>query len=240
MQLKDMIEQDLIPRGWVERGFAAFSGLPNPIGWMMYRKLKRRMANRASARFDSVVANLGPDDVVIDLGANVGDITDVLAKHGASVYAFEPEPSTYAALSEKMAGRPNVTVINSAVSDFDGHTSLVLPASFRDNPRSASKAASIVHERYKSDQACEVEVKVTDFARFLAELGSKVTLIKVDIEGAEWPVLKALRDADLMDKFDMMFVETHERFDVSTVPSVKQHQAWAAGLTRPYINLFWK
>jgi hypothetical protein len=36
-----------------------------------------------------------PNDVCIDVGANVGYFTVLMAKLGAYVYAFEPEPSNF-------------------------------------------------------------------------------------------------------------------------------------------------
>ena len=71
-------------------------------------------------------------------------------------------------------------------------------------------------------------VPVVDFSRFLTELEVKARLIKVDIKGAEWDLLRGIQNKGALDKFDMLFVETHERFDLSILPFVKQQQNWAA------------
>lgn len=148
--LPEMIAQDLRPHGAVEALFAAGANLPGKLGWICFRKLKRRMAVRGRVRFMEIAASLGKGDIAIDLGANVGELTELLAANGATVHAFEPEPQTFSILQEKFGALHNVHLHNAAVSDFDGTTELILPASFADIPRSASKAASIAYDRYKT------------------------------------------------------------------------------------------
>jgi hypothetical protein len=89
------------------------------------------------------------------------------------------------------------------------------------------------------DLANGVEVDVIDFARFLHDLPHPARLVKVDIEGAEWPLLRAVFERAL-DRFDAMFVETHERFDRQIMPEARRLQRLAGDLRRPYINLYWK
>ena len=44
---------------------------------------------------------LGPGDVAIDCGANLGAITRIMARGGAEVHAFEPNPDAYAVLKAR-------------------------------------------------------------------------------------------------------------------------------------------
>ena len=59
----------------------------------------------------------GPNDVVIDAGANVGDVTSRCARTGATVHAFEPNPLCHAILKRRFAGLSNVTVHHAGVMD---------------------------------------------------------------------------------------------------------------------------
>lgn len=42
------------------------------------------------------------------------------------------------------------------------------------------------------------------------------------------------------DRFEAMFVETHERFDLSILPRARALQDRFAATDAPYVNLYWK
>lgn len=231
---------DLRPQGAFEMALNAGQSLPGTVGWICYRKLKRRIANRSLHQFDQLLARLGPGDIAIDLGANAGEITIPLAETGATVHAFEPDPETAARLRKNLGDRPNVTVHLAAVADYDGTARLARPVSYAEKPESASKASSIMRHDAPMDRENAFDVEVIDFARFLQSLDRPARLVKVDIEGAEWPLLEQVMNGPALDCFEAMFVETHERFDLSVLPLARRLQAQAEKLERPYINLYWK
>ncbi len=232
---------DLKPTDLAEQVFAVGQNLPGQIGWLCYRKLKRRYADRSAEVFNRMVAQLGPGDIAIDLGANVGDVTAQLAATGATVHAFEPDPETFGHLRAAMGGQDNVVLHNAAVGGRDGTVTLYRPPSWQDETRrrSASKANTIMLSDRSAAFDAGAKVPLVDFARFLTDLPRPASLIKVDIEGAEWDMLDAV-EARAMDRFEAMFVETHERFDLSILPALKARQARYRAMARPYVNLFWK
>jgi FkbM family methyltransferase len=59
---------------------------------------------------------------IIEVGANNGDHTLEFSKN-SKVWAFEPIPSYVKILKYKFRNNPNVEIIDSAVSDFDGISS---------------------------------------------------------------------------------------------------------------------
>ena len=59
--------------------------LPGRLGYMCNRKLKRRLCNRMHHSFYEVLADTGPGDLCLDLGANRGDFTKTMADTGAEV-----------------------------------------------------------------------------------------------------------------------------------------------------------
>ena len=62
----------------------------------------------------------------------------------------------------------------------------------------------------------------------------------MDIEGAEWEIMKRLIDHPVLSRIDCIFVETHERIDPRKyVPIFDALQDRAEQLERPYINLYW-
>jgi FkbM family methyltransferase len=232
---------DLKPTDLAETVFALGQNLPGKAGWLFYRKLKRRFSDRSAQVFNRMVADLGPDDIAIDLGANVGEITVQFAATGAQVHAFEPDPETFVHLTAALAGYENVHLHNAAVGKVDGTVTLYRPPSWQDESRrrSASKANTIVTNERSAGFNAGADVQLIDFARFLNELPKPAKLIKVDIEGAEWDMLDAVEDR-AADRFEAMFVETHERFDLSILPMLKARQAHYAATDRPYVNLYWK
>src|SRR5215471_19231611 len=62
---------------------------------------KRGLANH----FEMTV---NPGDVIIDCGANIGDVTSLFARAGATVYAFEPNPLCFSILSRRFSALPLV------------------------------------------------------------------------------------------------------------------------------------
>ena len=230
---------DLTPSGLAEGLFALLARMPGALGHIGYRKMKRRLQRRAETRFADLAMALGPEDVALDFGANVGDLAEMMSANGATVHAFEPEPDTFCLLQTRFRGRENVHLHNAAVSDFDGEAELVLPASFSDQPRSASKAASIAHDRYRTDGHVTRTTTVRDIRGILRGLDQTPSLVKMDIEGAELAVLDALQSSDLLSSDTALFVETHERMDPPSLPRIKRLQDWARSDCPAYLNLYW-
>jgi 16S rRNA (adenine1518-N6/adenine1519-N6)-dimethyltransferase len=57
-------------------------------------------------------AEVGPDDVVLEVGPGAGALTALMARRGASVVAVEIDPGMAALTAEAVAGMPNVRVLN--------------------------------------------------------------------------------------------------------------------------------
>ncbi|MEM9754763.1 MAG: FkbM family methyltransferase [Pseudomonadota bacterium] len=230
----------LRPLGRAETALALAARLPGYPGYVAFRKLKRRIAVRSRAAFDAAVAGLGPGDIAVDLGANIGTITRSLAATGATVHAFEPDPETFQHLQAGVGSLPNVHLHNAAAGGRDGTVTLYRPASWHDETqrRSASKAASVAEMAAKRGFEPSGSVPMIDFANFINSLNDVVQLIKVDIEGAEWDLIDAVM-ARAPDRFEAMFVETHERLDPGVRPLVRDMQARFAAAPAPYVNLFW-
>ena len=230
----------LRPIGAFERVMALGAHLPGAAGYLCFRKMKRRIGQRGVTAFQAALRRLGPGDIAVDLGANIGEITQQLAETGAQVHAFEPDPETFSHLAARFADAPNVTLHNAAAGGRDDEVTLYRPASWADEAmrRSASKANSVADMAKARGFTPSGTVPMIDFASFLNELPGDVQLVKVDIEGAEWELLEAVLDR-APDRFRAMFVETHERVDRATLPLVRRMQAQFAAKPDPYVNLYW-
>ena len=165
--------------------------------------------------------NLGPQDIAIDCGANLGVITTVLARSGAQVHAFEPNPDAFASLSAKVAGMANVHLHQQAVLDKPGTLRLFLHLNYARNPERFSQGSSLISEKRNVDETHGVDVEVIDLCSFIEGLGRPVKLLKIDIEGAEYAVLHAMLDRGTIDLVEKVFVETHAH----AIPSLVQTDA---------------
>ena len=112
-------------------------------------KLKRRQdrnmrAAQAKGLMQGILSMLKPEDLVLDCGANVGEITEILAKTGAQVHAFEPDPFCFGKLTKRFKGVDNVTLHNVAVGTTDGVIQLMRADNFAENPRGASVKSTVI------------------------------------------------------------------------------------------------
>jgi FkbM family methyltransferase len=152
---------------------------------------------------------LGPGDIAIDCGANLGAVTDVLSRGGAEVHAFEPNPDAFRHLAARVGGRANVHLHPKAVHDHDGRMQLYFHLNYARNPERFSAGSSLIGEKRNVDETGGIAVEVVDLAAFVQRLGRPVKLVKIDVEGAEYAILEALIARGVIDRIERVFVETH-------------------------------
>lgn len=157
-------------------------------------------------------------DVVIDCGANVGEVTRLLARRRVTVYAFEPNPDAFRVLRGRFEKSPYVTCIPKAVSNREGNARLYLHEHAGEDPVYWSTGSSLLSVKSNVREDTNVEVELVDLAAFIKGLGRRVRLLKMDVEGMEAPILKKLIDEGVIDLIDHVFVETHD----DRIPSLKQ------------------
>jgi FkbM family methyltransferase len=129
---------------------------------------------------------LKPNDVVFDVGANIGTFairSAITIEPNGHVYAFEPLAQNQEMLlsSIKRNTVENISVINSAVGDRNGVVSLI-------SEGRNSSAKIVAHDSQNSQ-----EVPITTLDSFVEKNQiSRLDWIKMDIEGAEPLVLKGM------------------------------------------------
>jgi FkbM family methyltransferase len=133
-----------------------------------------------------------PGSVCIDIGANVGYYTllmsELAGKNGRTI-AVEPNPDVCKCLkrTQSVHGFP-FEIMEAAVSNRKGYTSLNVPASY---PGSASIATVHGLPGYKISK---VKVRLLTLDEMVLELNlPKVDIIKVDVEGLEPQVFEGMQ-----------------------------------------------
>lgn len=138
---------------------------------------------------------------IIDCGANIGLSVIYMKKQypDAEIVAFEPDDHNYEILTKNVeaGGYTNITLRKEAVwiENTIVHFS--------------SKGTTDSHISTQSTDSVEVKaIRLKDF------FTKKIDFLKIDIEGAEYQVIKDI--AEKLDLVDNMFVEYHGKFEESS------------------------
>ena len=201
--------------------------------YKLRRKTRKHRNKRVIRRFDAAVAKLQPGDVCIDCGANVGLITSRLAATGATVHAFEPDPDVYRVLETSVGRLANVVLHKAAVGVSAGQLALFRGAVDPKSSDSVSVGSTLMSSKKNVTSAETVLVDVIDFGAVIAEFPQRISLVKIDIEGAEVDVMNSLLDRGLHVKIGDIFVETHEK----QIPELRGATMKLLKRCRPYPNL---
>jgi FkbM family methyltransferase len=135
-----------------------------------------------------------PGDIVMDLGANTGEYTFILANltgDRGRVYAVEPVPETFQILSEvvRKLGLRNVELFNCAVSETDGSVRMEIP--LHQYGGKNFYMARIVSKQLSPNSLASFEVSCRSLdSLLLNRFMETVSFVKCDVEGHELAVLK--------------------------------------------------
>jgi len=169
--------------------------------------IKLRYQRRRLRQFIS--PHLAEGEIAFDIGANVGDWTEVMSDLGARVVAVEPQVEVAESLRERFVADPRVSVVRSAVGAAPG-TELLHPAGTATTHSSMSDQWRAVATEHRGVTVWHepVEVPVTTMDALIAEFGQPA-FAKVDVEGYELQVLSGLNTA--LDAIAFEFHrETHD------------------------------
>ncbi len=225
------------PTSLYQRVLARLQSWENSVGRSARRKLKRAYALRVLAAFDARLAEIGPGDIALDFGANVGRFTRKLAATGAEVHAFEPDPDTFVRLQAAVGALKNVHLHQVAVGAMAG--TVALHRARQDRHAQLSEMSSVVFAHSRHCGAATVTVEQRAFKDVVNGFDRPVALIKMDIEGSEFDLLREVFADPLTYRFEALFVETHESAAVHWVPAIDSMRRRAAVLTGQRIDLFW-
>lgn len=137
------------------------------------------------------------DFTVLDIGANIGYFTLILAKQAREVHAFEPEPRNFQILQKnvELNGISNAKLYNAAVTEKGGTSTLHLCNTNRG-----------MHRIYQSHWCNEGTIDVQTIR--IDDMIDHVDLVKIDVEGAELGVLKGMKNL-LEKKKTTVLMEFH-------------------------------
>ena len=155
--------------------------------------------------------SLSKDHIVIDLGANVGNVSYVMAKKGVRVISFEPSIKAFTELKKVSKRFKNIETYNVAAGTSNGIVKLYLHSDTNKSNENLTQSSSLLINKPNVSKDIYEEIKQIDFAEFLKSLKSPVEIIKIDIEGFEIELINHLIDEKVLENVNKIYVETHER-----------------------------
>ena len=151
---------------------------------------------------------LTKDDVVLDIGANIGYYVLIEAQLCNKVYAVEPVPSNVIVLKDniKLNHYNNVEVFSLAFSKATGTEKMYL------SPKSNW------HSFYPiKDVVGETKINVDTVDNFLKDRENP-TIVRMDVEGYELNILYGMKET--LKKIDRLFMEIHA--DIMSLEDTKR------------------
>ena len=173
--------------------FRVLKTVPIPsIRTRFLRSYYGRLRRHTRVDLDGVFLKLPSNPVIVDLGANQDlFLPESLLRRTAEVHAVEPDPTIFQMLRERVGALKNVTLYNAAIGASDGFVTFYRQEQFdpRD-PGRYSLGASIFASHQAVGRDAQIIVPQIGILTFLKQIGKHVDLMKIDIEGAEVPLLE--------------------------------------------------
>lgn len=153
---------------------------------------------------------------VVEIGVYIPETSNVInfIEDGVNTLLVEADPKTVEKIESRFGSFKNVTCEQVAVFDYNGTVKLAQRAS--STFISSLKSPAVVNDSYKIKEEDEFEVEAVTFDTLD---DGKIDLLSIDIEGAEWFVLKHMKSRPAV-----ISVETHGKYYVN--PYLKEIDQW--------------
>jgi FkbM family methyltransferase len=187
-------------------------------GYKAYCPINRNEFINMTIREDEIIAHFTPKrgDIVVDIGAHIGRYTIISSKRvgtNGKVVAIEASPSNFEILNRniKLNQLANIINLNHVVYSKETKLKLYLPG---------EESGHTIYNTVISDRARNedkfVEVNANTLDYLLQSKGIKqeqINWIKIDVEGAEFEVLKGAANILSNSKDIAILIEIHNLRD---------------------------
>lgn len=148
-------------------------------------------------------------DVVFDIGANNGLFSLLMLENGCKkVYAFEPNRDSLINLKHLFRNTDKVTTVEKAVYNEDKDLEF-----FIDPNNTTIGSISENHIQLNGSNIQKIVVPAISLKTFIESNNiNNISLVKMDIEGAEYDIIKHLED-EIFEKIDSFLIEYHDNTD---------------------------
>lgn len=152
---------------------------------------RRRALIRQKEWVDFYAQFIQDGDLCFDVGANVGDRTEVFRKLGAVVVAVEPHHWCVQRLTRRFKNSDRVHIVAKGLGNEIGQQDFMISSDLQTSSMSLEWIASVKNRlsNYSWDVVQQVEITVLDA---LIETYGQPAFCKIDVEGFELQVLQGL------------------------------------------------
>lgn len=146
------------------------------------------------------IFDLNSQSVYFDLGGYKGEeVDEIYRRYGCYIYVFEPVAEYASFLQQKYKDIERIKVFAFGLSDKTEQTSI----SLLDNSSSV----------FKQDGGAET-IQLVRISEFISQHNiEKIDLMKINIEGSEYPVLEDLIKTKLINRVENVMVQFHDFVD---------------------------
>jgi FkbM family methyltransferase len=170
----------------------------------LYRRLSPEVRSGHQVDNELYGRFVSPGDLVFDIGANLGQKSEVFLELGARVVGVEPNPCCKAVLHNLFGHNTRFTHVPQAVGSEKGTASLT----FASTSSTASLRSDWAYVAIEGETT-KVDVEVTTLDTLIDRFGMP-SFCKVDVEGFEIEVLKGLSAMPKMLTFEYHVEEFDE------------------------------
>lgn len=167
-----------------------------PLYFFLYSFYKKISDKKELELFQKIIT---PGSVILDIGANIGLYTTYFSKlagKNGSVHSFEPDVTNFKNFKKVTAKLQNVLGNHSAVSDSNAPLKIY-----------TSHRLNVDHRTYPVDEySTSYEVPATSIDSYINGK-FKVDIIKMDIQGAEYPALLGMKETLKSNPDLILFME---------------------------------
>lgn len=165
-------------------------------------------------------------DVVVDIGAFVGEFALSVSNTVNHVIAFEADPSTYRCLERNTSSINNIDIYNYALSDENK------TLDFHSGADPSESSLIDVDEGLSK----RITVEARELRNVLPELGiDSVDYLKLDAEGAEPEVLRGCEGIEIKKLAVDVYPERHGESTLPAVQSILENRGYEIKVQEPMI-----
>ncbi len=150
---------------------------------------------------------LDQNSVVLDFGANVGDISQcILDLYNCNIYCYEPNNNAFKVLAKRFKHHKKIVLINKAVGDKNEKANLYYHKLHYENPLKFSTGSSLIGQK---ENIVKNNYQITEIVSIIDILNqfNYINLIKIDIEGYEYNIFPEI--IENKNKIEKVICELH-------------------------------